>query len=147
MMNAVIPEEPASRIPLKRVLVATIAALAAVVVANSVLFLIADALGWFPSDVTIEDMNGDKVPLEIGAIISVSVMSMVLAGVVFGLISRFARKPYRVFAIVAVVVFLLSLYTPFTIPDAPAGMVASLLLMHLVAAVVGVWTLFRVTAR
>lgn len=147
MPIAMLPEEPTSRIPLTRVLIATIAALVAVVVANAALFYIADALGWFPSDVTIEDMNGDNVPLEIGAIVSVSVISMVAAGVVFALVSRFARRPYRSFAIIAGVVFLLSLYTPFTIPDAPAGMIVSLLLMHVVAAVLGVWVLFRVTAR
>ncbi|MCA1718293.1 MAG: DUF6069 family protein [Actinobacteria bacterium] len=47
-----------------------------------------------------------------------------------------AGRPVRNFRVLAAIVLVLSFATPFTIPGVPLAMVATLLLMHVVAAVV-----------
>ncbi len=142
-----LPAEPAARIPLAKVAIATLAAVVAVVVANAIVFFVADAAGAMPDSVTIEDMNGDQAPIGLAAVVFVSIIATIAAGVVFAVISRVSRRPVRLFAIVATVVFVLTLYPPFTIPDIPADMIVALLAMHVVAYGVGVMTLLRVATR
>ena len=74
-------------------------------------------------------------------------MPAILAAGFLALLGRFSRRPFRIFVAMAVLVFLLSLYTPFIIPGAPLAMIAALELMHLVAAVVIVAVLVSLDGR
>ncbi len=136
-----------TRIPLARVALATIAAVVVVVVANSIVFFIADAAGAFPSDVTMENWEGEEEAIGLGAVIFVSTISMIVAGIVLGVVTLVSRRPQRAFSVIAAIVFLLTLYPPFTIPDAPGDMILALLFMHVVAAGLGVLVLLRVATR
>ena len=106
--------------------------------ANAVVYLVASAVGAMPQDVVV---NGQG-PITLPVVAATSVFGAVAGTVVYALVGRFARRPVRVFRVVAAVALVLSFVPPFTIPGAPAAMIATLLLMHVVAAaaVVGLLT-------
>jgi hypothetical protein len=62
-----------------------------------------------------------------------SVVGAIGAAIVFAIIGLFARRPVRLFRIVATVVLVLSFATPPTIPGAPVAMILSLEVMHVMA--------------
>ena len=108
--------------------------LAALVAAagNAVLYLVALAVGTMPQDI---DVNGQG-PITLSMVVTMSVLGAVAGTGVYALVGRFARRPVRVFRAVAAVALVLSFAGPFTVPGAPAAMIAMLLLMHVVAAAV-----------
>jgi hypothetical protein len=122
------------------------APLAAVLAAalNLGVLAIAVALGAVPSGFPL---------LNPGSVIGSSVVGVILGAVVFALLARLTRHPVRTFRIVAVVALLLSFGTPIIaatgrMPDAgtvTAGTVATMLLMHVVAAGVAVTILPALT--
>ncbi len=75
-----------------------------------------------------------------GGTVVFTLVPAVIAVLLYALLLRFARSPERVFTIVAVVVFVVTLIPDFTViptvPGVSAGQTAVLLVMHLVAAVV-----------
>ena len=112
--------------------VGPLAAVAAAVADASVYF-VASALGAMPQDVFVEGSG----PITLEPVVFASVIGAVGAVVVFAIAALLARRrPIQTFNIVAAVALVLSFYTPFTVPEAPVAMVATLLLMHVVAAVV-----------
>jgi Family of unknown function (DUF6069) len=107
-------------------------------VANTVVYFVAYGLGAMPRDVVVEGSG----PVTLGPVVFASVVGAVAAVVVLAVVALLARRrPIWVFRIVAAVALVLSFYTPFTIPGAPVAMVTTLLLMHVVAAVVVVGVL------
>ena len=123
----------------KRLLWATLLTAIVATAANALIYAIAEALGAFPDDVHIA--SGE--PLTVSLVIIGSVFGAVGAGIAFAIIERFASRPVRLFRIVAVVVLILSFATPFTISDAPADMIATLILMHIVVAAASIGLLPR----
>lgn len=102
------------------------------VAVNAALVLLADAAGIAP---TLE-------PLSTGPVVVFTVLGVVGATLVYGLLARYRAAPDREFAIVAAVVLLLSLipdvtYAP-TLPGATTAGVVVLSVMHVTAAVVAV---------
>jgi hypothetical protein len=75
-----------------------------------------------------------------GGAIIFTVVPAVVAALLYALLLRFAANPARVFAIVAAVVFVLTLIPDFTyiptVPGATAGQTVVLIVMHAVAALV-----------
>ena len=106
--------------------------------ANAIVYLVAAASGAIPQDVVV---NGQG-PITLPMVVTASVFGAVAATVVYALVGLFARRPVRVFRVVAAVALVLSFVPPFTIPGAPAAMIATLLLMHVIAAagIVGLLT-------
>lgn len=72
-------------------------------------------------------------------------LPIIPGGILLALLARFTRAPRRVFVIIAAIVAVLSLTSPLTIADAPGEMKATLVVMHIVAAVVGVGALLRLS--
>lgn len=105
---------------------------------SSVVYLISSALGAIPSDVIVPNAG---TPLTVGMVTFTCVGAAVGAALVFAAIARFARRPVRVFGVVAVVVLVLSFATPFSIPGAPMAMILAMETMHVVAAGVIFYTL------
>ncbi len=111
----------------------------AAAVANAVVYFVAYVLGAIPRDVVVEGFG----PITLEPVVFASVIGAVAAAVVFAIVALLARRrPIRTFNVVAAVALVLSFYTPFTVAGAPVAMVATLLLMHVVAAmvIVGVLT-------
>ena len=100
--------------------------------ANAVVYLVAAAAGAMPQDIVV---NGQG-PIALPVVATMSAFGAVAGTVVYALVGRFTRRPVRVFRVVADVALVLSFAGPFTIPGAPAAMIATLLLMHVVAAAV-----------
>ncbi len=80
-------------------------------------------------------------PLTLAPVIISSVIGAVAATGVFAAIGWFVRRPIRLFRIVAAITLILSFVSPFSLPGAPAGMILSLELMHIIAAAIIVWAL------
>jgi len=119
--------------------------LAAVVAAaaNAAVYLVAAAVGAMPQDVVV---NGQG-PITLPMVATMSVLGALGGTAVYALVGRFARRPVRTLRLVAALALLLSFGGPFSIAGAPAAMVASLLLMHAVAAAVVVGFLTTLARR
>lgn len=98
---------------------------------NAGLFFIGKGFGAFPEDVLIPNQNK---PITLVPVIMASILPLLIAGLVMGLLNRFAKKSKLIFNIIAVVLLLLSLINPFMIPAAPLSMPIMLNLMHIVCA-------------
>ena len=114
------------------------AVIAAVI--NTIIYFIGKAAGAFPESIIIPNANA---PLKLPPVILASLIGVLVGGIVFAVIARFSTKPISVFQIVAAVVLILSLATPFQIPNAPLGMVLLLELMHLIAGSLAIWLMPR----
>ena len=114
------------RLPLGALLAAVVA-----VVANALIYVVASALGVILQSVVLPaPISG---PLSVGPVVIASIIGTVAAAIVFAVIGVAARRPVRLFRIVATVALVLSLVMPATIPGAPIGMILSLMSMHIVA--------------
>jgi hypothetical protein len=113
-------------------------------VANAIVYAIAKAADTLPADVLVETPGGEQA-IGLAAVIFATAVPIILGGAVLALLARFTRMPRQIFLVLAVVLTLLSLISPLTIPDAPTDMKATLVVMHIVAAVVGVGALFRLS--
>ena len=114
--------------------VALLAAVATAI-ANALVYFAASGLGFVSHGVLISSPTGEK-PLSVAPVAISSVVGAIGAAIVFALTGLFARRPVRLFRIVAIVVLVLSFATPLTIPDVPVAMFLSLEVMHVVAWVV-----------
>ncbi len=122
-----------------RLLLAALVAAAAAAAANTVVYLVASAVGFLPGDSAV---GPEGQALNLFAVISASVLGAIGAALVLAALNLLLRRPIPVFYIVSAVVLLLSFYTPTTISGAPLAMVLVLEFMHVVAAgvIVGVLT-------
>lgn len=80
-------------------------------------------------------VNG-QMPITLSMVATMSVLGAFAATLVYAFVGRFAWRPVRVFRIVAALALLFSFGGPFSIAGAPAAMIATLLLMHVIAATV-----------
>jgi hypothetical protein len=113
-------------------------------IANAIVYAIAKAADTLPSDVLV-DTPGGKQAIGLAAVIFATAVPIILGGAVLALLAKFTRAPRQIFLVLAAILTLLSLISPLTIPDAPADMKATLVVMHIVAAIVGVGALFRLS--
>lgn len=102
-------------------------------IANTVLYLIASATGNMPETVLVQPANQ---PITLLIVVGVSVMTGLVATLVFFLLARFSKNPLRIFYIIAVIILILMAVPSFTLPGAPIGMIVFLNIMHIVEAVV-----------
>jgi hypothetical protein len=116
--------------------VALLAALTAAL-ANALVYFAASGLGFIPRSVLLPLASGET-PLTVGPVVITSIIGAIGAAAVFTLIGLFARRPVRLFRIVATVVLVLSFAAPATIPGAPVAMILSMEVMHVVAWAVSV---------
>jgi hypothetical protein len=111
--------------------VALLAALAAAVI-NALVYFAASGLGFIPHSVLMPTPSGEH-PLTATPVVVSSVVGAIGAAIVFAIIGLFARRPVRLFRIIAIVVLVLSFAMPLTIPGEPIAMILSLEVMHVAA--------------
>jgi uncharacterized protein DUF6069 len=111
--------------------VALLAALLAAVT-NALVYVVASGLGTISQSVLLPSPSGES-PLTVGLVVTTSVIGTVGAALVFAIIGLLARRPTRLFRIVATVALVLSFLPPATVPGVPPSMKLSLALMHVVA--------------
>ena len=83
-----------------------------------------------------------------GPVITLTVIGVFGAVIVFAIISKFSRRPVRLFRIIAAVVLLISFLPDLrmlALPGIKTQAVLTLMLMHVIAAVVSVWMLTTMT--
>ena len=112
-------------------LVVLLAAFGAAVV-NAIIYLVASGLGLIPQSVLIPVPGGEE-PLTVALVLIGSVVGAIGAAMVFALVGALAKRPVRMFRIVAAVALVLSFASPLTIPGAPLSMVLTLEVMHVAA--------------
>ncbi len=89
--------------------------------------------------VTLLDIPSDFQPLTLGPVVVSSIVGALGATIVFAAVGRFARRPIRLFRIIAVVVLLLSFLNPVVaLPGASWSVLLTLWFMHVVVAVISV---------
>lgn len=118
-----------------RFVLAGLLAAVAAAVSNAFVYFAALGLGFIPQGFLIR-MTSGEMPLTVSLVAITSVGGAVGAAVVFAVVGLFARRPVRLFRIVAAVALVLSFAMPLTIPGAPVATILSLEVMHIVAAVV-----------
>lgn len=114
-----------------KILIYSLIAGAASAVINSILFFIGKALGAFPDTLLIPNQNQ---PFTVLPFIFSSILPSLVAGLVMGIINHFSKTPKKIFNIIAIVLVVLSFYSPFTIPGISIIAVVLFNVMHLVVA-------------
>jgi membrane protease YdiL (CAAX protease family) len=121
-----------------------IAAIVAAVVAGIAHLIIGDVLGGIPDGFRVDTPSGEQ-DLVFGSSMFAAFLYTIIGGVVYAIVRRFSGNPERLFVIVAVVVTLLSLIQPFTIEDGPGKVIATLVTLHIIAAIVAIPALIGLT--
>ena len=106
------------------------------VLANTLVFTAAQSSGLFPAGVTIPAMGA---PLTLAPVIFSTAVGVLGGLLVLALLGRLSRRPLGHYRAIALTALVLSLATPFSVPGAPAGFHATLLLLHLLAGVIAIW--------
>jgi hypothetical protein len=101
------------------------------IIINTILFYVGKAAGAFPETVLLPNQN---TPLTIVPVIFSSTVPSLVAGLVMGLINRFAKNPKKIFMIISVILLVFSFVNPFMIPNVTLAMAVTLNLMHVVVA-------------
>jgi hypothetical protein len=114
---------------------------AAAVIANLLVYLLGSVVvGYDPQFVVLANASGT---------ILFTVVPAIVAVLLYAALVRFTSNPARIFTNIAVVVLVISLIPDLTyipsVPGASSGQTAILMVMHVVAATVIVFTLTRLT--
>ncbi len=139
-MTTIAIKQPSSRVDYRRLWWVGILAAGLAVLLNVVLFWVGGLIGAFPTTYIIPQSG---TPLPVQAVIMASLIGVIGGVVTFALLGLFTKHPARIYAIVGIIVLVLSFVTPFTLPDPPMLMVVFLQLMHIVAAAVAIWVPIR----
>lgn len=130
----------------KRLPGAVLFALLGAVLSSTFIYLVAWGLGFIPQDVVVMTPYGPG-SMTLGAVATGSAVGALGGSGVFALVGKVARRPLRLFRIVATLALLPTLRTPFTIPEAPMSMILSLAAMHVATYAVTVVTLTTLARR
>lgn len=118
------------RLPMKAYALRALAAAIITTALNLIVYLIGDAAEAFPD--AIEVMAGKS--LQESNVIMMSVMGTVIGMIIFAAIGSL-----KVFRIIAIIAFILLLFTPASVKDPTTEFVIYLEIMHVVATVVVLW--------
>lgn len=105
---------------------AAIAGLISVII-NAILYYASKSAGIITMDALA---NGQ--PITIIHVIVSSLLTSIVAGLVYALINRFASNPLKTFTIIGLVLLVLSFANPFSIQNISVGMIVVLNIMHVV---------------
>ncbi|MDQ3524753.1 MAG: DUF6069 family protein, partial [Chloroflexota bacterium] len=125
-----------------QIILAGVVAAVAASVANVMVYLIASAVGAIP-----DDLPEAAELVGIPSIIVACVITITVASVAFWVFTRFSENPIKNFVILAAIVLMTSLSSPFSIEGATAGLIASLLVMHVVATAIVLIVFTRLDLR
>lgn len=121
-----------------RIVRAGVIAAIAASMATVIVYLIASAVGAIP-----DDLPEAAELVGIPSIVVACVITITVATVAFWIFTRFSENPVKNFVILAAIVFMTSLSSPFSINGASAGLITSLLIMHAVATAIVLYVFTR----
>lgn len=131
-------------IHLKKILWAAPVAGVAAAIANALIYFIAHAMGAIPDEGVIP--TADQ-PITVVPVLIASFFPAIIAGALLAILALVTEKAIKVFIFISTLLLVLSFYMPFTIPEAFGSMILVLNLMHVVAAVVIVGLLIKLTRK
>ena len=103
----------------------------AAAIINAILFFIFHATGVISDNI----MPKPNEPMTVVPVIMASIMPAIVGSIVFYLLERFTTNGFKIFRILAIVLAVLSLLSPFmVIPGITTGYAVVLCMMHLVVA-------------
>lgn len=120
----------------------TVIALITTVVLNLIVYFIGDAAGWIP-DPLPEDAETFGIP----AIIISTAIPIILGGVLLAILVNVTTHPVRMFALIAAVTFIATLFAPLSVAGTTNSFRFFLVALHLITAVVGTILLIRGVAE
>lgn len=129
------------RRPLGEIVKAGLLGAGVAAVINVVLYLLGRAMGSFPAT-ALTPMGR---PVDAFAAAFISILGVVGGTVVYTLLTRFMDKPKgnRWFTIIAIIVLVVMIPTPFGISGAPVSQIVIMEVMHLVAGLSAIYFLTR----
>jgi hypothetical protein len=107
-------------------------------VINLVIHFIADAAGWIPDDLP-ERADNYGIP----AIIIYTLIPIVAGGILLSFLVGWTSHPVIMFSLIAAVTFIASLFAPLSIAGASTSFRTTLVVMHVVTAVIGTYLLLQ----
>jgi uncharacterized membrane protein HdeD (DUF308 family) len=114
--------------------VAPLAALAAATI-NAVLYLIGDATGLMDKAIGMPGPDGMVQPITLVQVVLSSIIPTLIAAGVLALLNRFTANPLRIYGIVTIALFVVTLANPFlSLPNIPLSMGIWMDVMHAVVA-------------
>lgn len=120
-----------TKLNLKQTLFAGLLAGIAAAIVNAVLFFVFHSAGVIRDDIYPQPGQ----PLTILPVIMASIIPLIIGSLVFYLFERFTSNGFKIFAIITLVLMVLSLVSPFAgIPGATLGYSLVLCVMHIGAA-------------
>lgn len=131
-------------IHLKKIVWAAPVAGVAAAIANALVYFIAHAMGAIPDEGVIP--TADQ-PITVVPVLIASFFPAIIAGALLAILALITEKAIKVFIFISTLLLVLSFYMPFTIPEAFGSMILVLNLMHVVAAVVIVGLLIKLTRK
>ena len=120
-----------NKVSFQQALMAGLYALIIATVGNVIVFYVSTSLNALTSDFLLQDGK----PLTVFHAIFSTVMSTVVAILVFYLLERFTKMGYKLFLIVSVIIFVLFAIPPFQIPGVSTAYAIALEVMHVVVVV------------
>jgi uncharacterized membrane protein HdeD (DUF308 family) len=127
--------------------VAPLAAAASAAI-NAVLYFIGEATGLMDKSFGVPGSDGSIQAITLLPVLMSSIIPTLIAAAVLALINRFSNNPLRIYGIVTIVLFVVTLGNPFlSIPNVPLGMAIWLDLMHVVVAGVAWYAFSRYTKK
>lgn len=120
-----------------------IAAIIAAVVTGLAHLIIGDLLGSIPDGFQVDTPSGEQDLVFVSSMFA-TFLYVLLGGVIYALVRRFARDADRIFVIIAVIGTVLSFIQLIAI-DAPGGFKITLIVLHIIAAIVAIPALIALT--
>jgi len=124
----------------RKIWINAIWALLASAIINIILYFISSSVGWITEDILVETPQGQR-PIGPEAVLMASTVPLLVAALVFWVLSLVTRHAVLIFRLVALVVFVGYIFLPLNIVGASAGMIFILELMHVVSAIAAVYFL------
>lgn len=121
-----------------------IAAVVAAVVAGIAHLIIDDLFGGVPDGFQVDTPTSGKQDLVFGSSMFATFLYVLIGGLVYAIVRRFARDYDRAFVIIAVIVTVLSFIQPLVL-DAPTSVKVTLVLLHIISAIVATAALIGLT--
>ena len=129
-----------SKVNLKQSLLAGLLAGITAAVINAVLFFIFHSAGVISDTIYPQPHQ----PMTVAPVIMASIIPAIIASLVFFLLEKFTRNGFTIFAIVSLILMLLSLYSPFgVIPGVTTGYALVLCVMHIVVPLSLLYFIYR----
>ena len=116
-----------TKLNFKKSITAGLLAGVASAVVNTILFFIFKSMGAITDDIMIQPNQS----LTVVPVLMSSILPLIVGSTIFFILEKYSNNGFKIFSIVAIVFAALSMYGPFTIPNATTGYSLALCALHI----------------